>query len=145
MPVLQITSQMPNHPANSFYYPRLRELPPMASIRVTRQSRSPDRQAPMSNHILPNLISQRISGEPSSQSRWTASALLLLMVSFARLFQRPRWTVRCLSGPPGVCAWVPAPGVASVTARATSSCGQPTLAPPALSWRSRRSVCPTAA
>lgn len=65
--VLQITSQMPNHPANSFYYPRLRELPPIGSIRVTQQSRSPDRQASMSNHILPNLISQRISGQPSSR------------------------------------------------------------------------------
>lgn len=55
---------MPNHPANSFYYPRLEELPPIASIKITRQSRSPDRQAPMSNHILPNSISpQRFSGE----------------------------------------------------------------------------------
>lgn len=60
----QITSQMPNHPANSFYYPRLKELPPIASIKITRQSRSPDRRAPMSNHILPNSISpQRFSGK----------------------------------------------------------------------------------
>lgn len=65
--------------------------------------------------------------------------------SFAPLFQRHRWTVRCLSGHPGVCAWVPAPGAACVTAHVTSSCSQPTLAPPALSWRSRLSACPTAA
>lgn len=63
----------------------------------------------------------------------------------APLFQRRRWTARCLPGHPGVCAWVPAPGAASVTARATSSCGQPTRAPPAPSWRSRPSACPTAA
>uniref|UniRef100_A0A4W5L3T2 Spondin 2a, extracellular matrix protein n=1 Tax=Hucho hucho TaxID=62062 RepID=A0A4W5L3T2_9TELE len=35
--ITRITSQMPNHPANSFYYPRLTELPPIASIRLTRQ------------------------------------------------------------------------------------------------------------
>uniref|UniRef100_A0A8C7QWT8 Spondin domain-containing protein n=1 Tax=Oncorhynchus mykiss TaxID=8022 RepID=A0A8C7QWT8_ONCMY len=38
--ITRITSQMPNHPANSFFYPRLTELPPIASIRLTRQSRS---------------------------------------------------------------------------------------------------------
>ncbi|XP_029020529.1 spondin-2a [Betta splendens] len=54
--ITKITSQMPNHPANSFYYPRLKELPPIASIRITRQSRSAGRQASMSNHILPNSI-----------------------------------------------------------------------------------------
>nr|XP_020478157.1 spondin-2-like isoform X3 [Monopterus albus] len=60
--ITEITSQMPNHPANSFYYPRLEKLPPIASLRITRQSRSADRQAPMSNHILPNSISpQRFS------------------------------------------------------------------------------------
>lgn len=65
--------------------------------------------------------------------------------SFAHLFQRHHWTARCPSGHPGVCVWVPAPGVASVTAHVTSCCGQPTLAPPALSWRSRLSARPTAA
>lgn len=82
MPVVQITSQMPNHPANSFYYPRLRELPPIASIRVTRQSRSPGRQAPMSNHILPNIISRRISGELLPTWERPVGLLLLLMVFF---------------------------------------------------------------
>lgn len=64
----QITSQMPNHPANSFYYPRLEELPPIASIKITRQSRSPNRQTPMSNHILPNSISQRFSGKTTGSA-----------------------------------------------------------------------------
>lgn len=63
---LQITSQMPNHPANSFYYPRLKELPPIASIKITRQSRSADRQTVMSNHIMPNTINQRFSGEKNN-------------------------------------------------------------------------------
>ncbi|TNN58457.1 Spondin-2 [Liparis tanakae] len=57
--ITQITSEMPNHPANSFYYPRLKELPPMASIRISQQSRSSDRQILMSNHILPNTINPR--------------------------------------------------------------------------------------
>lgn len=67
---LQITSQMPNHPANSFYYPRLKELPPIASIKITRQSRSTDRQTVMSNHILPNTINQRFSGEQKLAKRF---------------------------------------------------------------------------
>lgn len=66
---LQITSQMPNHPANSFYYPRLKELPPIASIKITRQSRSADRQTVMSNHIMPNTINQRFSGEKKNQKQ----------------------------------------------------------------------------
>ncbi|XP_073676948.1 spondin-2a [Garra rufa] len=52
--ITRITSQKPNHPANSFYYPRLTELPPLATIWVKRQgkpSRHPNR---VSNHILPD-------------------------------------------------------------------------------------------
>ncbi|KAL0176686.1 hypothetical protein M9458_029016, partial [Cirrhinus mrigala] len=50
-----ITSQKPNHPANSFYYPRLTELPPLATIWVKRQARTPVRQPNrVSNHILPD-------------------------------------------------------------------------------------------
>ena len=66
---VQITSQMPNHPANSFFYPRLKELPPIASIKITRQHRSSDRQTLMSNHILPNSISpHRFSGKTTGLS-----------------------------------------------------------------------------
>lgn len=60
------------------------------------------------------------------------------------LFQRRHWTVKCLSGHPGVCVWVPAPGAVSATAHVTSSCGQPMLAPLALSWRNRLNVYHTA-
>ncbi|XP_003970471.1 spondin-2a [Takifugu rubripes] len=91
--VTQITSQMPNHPANSFYYPRLTELPPIASIRVTRQSTSPDRQAPMSNHILPNLISQRISETPldCEVSLWSSWGLCLGPCSRGGVRHRTRY------------------------------------------------------
>uniref|UniRef100_A0A667ZSC9 Spondin 2a, extracellular matrix protein n=1 Tax=Myripristis murdjan TaxID=586833 RepID=A0A667ZSC9_9TELE len=68
--ITRITSQMPNHPANSFYYPRLQELPPIASIKLTRQNRAPVRQNPMSNHILPNSIKTPLDCEVSLWSSW---------------------------------------------------------------------------
>ncbi|CAG01212.1 unnamed protein product, partial [Tetraodon nigroviridis] len=91
--VTKITSQLPNHPANSFYYPRLKELPPIASIRVTRQSRSPGRQAPMSNHILPNVISQRISETPldCEVSPWSSWGLCLGPCSRGGVRHRTRY------------------------------------------------------
>ncbi|KPP61195.1 spondin-2-like [Scleropages formosus] len=61
--LLQITSQNPNHPANSFFYPRLSELPPLATIRLTRQDRSPVRHNSLSNHIQPHdTTPKRFSG-----------------------------------------------------------------------------------
>ena len=30
--IFRITSQLPNHPANSFYYPELKELPAIATF-----------------------------------------------------------------------------------------------------------------
>ena len=32
----QITSSSPNHPANSFFYPRLKHLPPIAKVTLTK-------------------------------------------------------------------------------------------------------------
>ena len=32
----QITSSSPNHPANSFFYPRLKHLPPIAKVMLTK-------------------------------------------------------------------------------------------------------------
>ena len=46
--------------------------------------------------------------------------------------QQHLWTVKSLSGRLGVCVWVPAPGAVFATALATSSCGRPTQAAPAL-------------
>ncbi|KAM3866984.1 spondin-2b [Diretmus argenteus] len=34
--VTQITSSFPRHPANSFYYPRLKHLPPIAKVTLTK-------------------------------------------------------------------------------------------------------------
>ncbi|XP_062856244.1 spondin-2b [Trichomycterus rosablanca] len=34
--IMQITSSFPSHPANSFYYPRLKHLPPIAKLMLTR-------------------------------------------------------------------------------------------------------------
>ncbi|KAJ8276273.1 hypothetical protein COCON_G00080250 [Conger conger] len=69
--ITQITSQKPSHPANSFYYPRLSELPPLATVRITRQSRMPARQTPLSNHILPQYISETpLDCEVSLWSSW---------------------------------------------------------------------------
>lgn len=54
------------------------------------------------------------------------------------------WTVKCLSGHPGVCVWAPAPEGVFATAPVTSFCGRPMLAPPAPSWRNRLNVYHTA-
>ncbi|KAG9338548.1 hypothetical protein JZ751_025604 [Albula glossodonta] len=39
--VMQITSSFPSHPANSFYYPRLKHLPPMARVTLTKIKNTP--------------------------------------------------------------------------------------------------------
>ncbi|XP_007953970.1 spondin-2 [Orycteropus afer afer] len=39
--VTEITSSSPSHPANSFYYPRLKSLPPIARVSLVRLSHSP--------------------------------------------------------------------------------------------------------
>ncbi|XP_061691058.1 spondin-2a [Syngnathoides biaculeatus] len=92
--ISKITSQMPNHPANSFYYPRLKELPPIASIKITRQSRSHHRHVPMSNHILPNSISpQRFSVTPldCEVSLWSSWGLCLGPCSKGGIRHRTRY------------------------------------------------------
>ncbi|XP_037685143.1 spondin-2 [Choloepus didactylus] len=40
-PVTEITSSSPSHPANSFYYPRLKSLPPIARVTLVRLRQSP--------------------------------------------------------------------------------------------------------
>lgn len=40
-PPLQITASSPSHPANSFYYPRLKALPPIAKVTLVRLRQSP--------------------------------------------------------------------------------------------------------
>ncbi|KAJ8262476.1 hypothetical protein GJAV_G00166890 [Gymnothorax javanicus] len=55
--ITEITSSFPNHPVNSFYYPRLKHLPPIARLTLTRLK---------SNHIssLPREFTQL------NQSHW---------------------------------------------------------------------------
>ncbi|XP_047440755.1 spondin-2a [Mugil cephalus] len=92
--ITKITSQMPNHPANSFYYPRVTELPPIASIKITRQGRSSNRQTLMSNHILPNSISpQRFSVTPldCEVSLWSSWGLCLGPCSRGGVRHRTRY------------------------------------------------------
>lgn len=92
--ITRITSQMPNHPANSFYYPRLKDLPPIASIKLTRQRRVPNRQSVMSNHILPNSITpQRFSATPldCEVSMWSSWGLCLGPCSKGGIRHRTRY------------------------------------------------------
>ncbi|KAF3693826.1 Spondin-2 Mindin Precursor [Channa argus] len=92
--ITKITSQMPNHPANSFYYPRLKELPPIASIKITQQSRSHDHQASLSNHILPNSVNPRHFSETPLDcevSLWSSWGLCLGPCSKGGVRHRTRY------------------------------------------------------
>ncbi|XP_069051644.1 spondin-2a [Lepisosteus oculatus] len=77
--ITRITSQNPSHPANSFYYPRLAELPPLAAIRLLRQSRAPSRHTPLSNHIPPQPDTPHFSETPldCEVSLWSSWGLCL--------------------------------------------------------------------
>ncbi|KAL4631316.1 spondin-2-like [Arapaima gigas] len=78
--ITQITSQNPNHPASSFFYPRLSELPPLATIRLIRQNRPPLWQNSLSNHILPHdTVPKRFSETPldCEVSLWSSWGLCL--------------------------------------------------------------------
>lgn len=63
----QITSSSPSHPANSFYYPRLKSLPPIARVTLVRLRQNPR------TFVLPppgplgggNEITDSLSGEPA--------------------------------------------------------------------------------
>lgn len=52
--VTEITSSSPSHPANSFYYPRLKSLPPMARVTLVRVRQSTRALAPP----VPDLVSR---------------------------------------------------------------------------------------
>ncbi|KAG1962895.1 spondin-2a isoform X2 [Pimephales promelas] len=93
--ITMITSQKPNHPANSFYYPRLTDLPPLATIWLKRQSRSPVRQQNrVSNHILPEATKpHRFSETPldCEVSMWSSWGLCLGPCSRGGLRHRTRY------------------------------------------------------
>lgn len=65
----QITSSFPSHPANSFFYPRLKHLPPMAKVALSRIKKTnqiislpaeptQSNQLPTGNEIEDKLISK---------------------------------------------------------------------------------------
>uniref|UniRef100_A0A8B9K577 Spondin 2a, extracellular matrix protein n=1 Tax=Astyanax mexicanus TaxID=7994 RepID=A0A8B9K577_ASTMX len=93
--ITMITSQKPNHPANSFYYPRLPQLPPLATIWLRRQARSPVRQHNhVSNHILPHHTKpQKFSETPldCEVSMWSSWGLCLGPCSRGGLRHRTRY------------------------------------------------------
>ncbi|XP_018611971.1 spondin-2a [Scleropages formosus] len=92
--ITQITSQNPNHPANSFFYPRLSELPPLATIRLTRQDRSPVRHNSLSNHIQPHdTTPKRFSETPldCEVSLWSSWGLCLGSCSKGGMRHRTRY------------------------------------------------------
>ncbi|MGH0159130.1 UNVERIFIED_CONTAM: hypothetical protein FKN15_062728, partial [Acipenser sinensis] len=77
--ITQITSQNPNHPANSFYYPKLEKLPPLARLTLTRQTGHSPGHKQFSNHILREAGSKRYSETPldCEVSRWSSWGLCL--------------------------------------------------------------------
>ncbi|XP_017547463.1 spondin-2a isoform X1 [Pygocentrus nattereri] len=93
--ITMITSQKPNHPANSFYYPRLPELPPLATIWLKRQTRLPVRQHNhVSNHILPHHTKpQKFTETPldCEVSLWSSWGLCIGPCSRGGLRHRTRY------------------------------------------------------
>ncbi|MGH0116424.1 UNVERIFIED_CONTAM: hypothetical protein FKN15_017074 [Acipenser sinensis] len=77
--ITQITSQNPNHPANSFYYPKLEKLPPLARLTLTQQTGHSPGHKQFSNHILREAGSKRYSETPldCEVSRWSSWGLCL--------------------------------------------------------------------
>ncbi|XP_007896175.1 spondin-2b [Callorhinchus milii] len=76
--ITQITSSSPNHPANSFFYPRLKHLPPMARVTLTklRDSRVigistvQSNLLPMGNEIDDSISETPLDCEVSTWSSW---------------------------------------------------------------------------
>ncbi|TRY98493.1 hypothetical protein DNTS_014631 [Danionella cerebrum] len=78
--VTQITSSFPRHPANSFYYPRLKHLPPIATVSLTKITNSQafrlptqppqSNQIPIGNEIDSSLINTPLDCEVSVWSLW---------------------------------------------------------------------------
>ncbi|XP_060782849.1 spondin-2b [Neoarius graeffei] len=78
--VTQITSSIPSHPANSFFYPRLKHLPPIAKVTITKiKSKqifslpiepTQSNQIPTGNEIDESLINTPLDCEVSAWSPW---------------------------------------------------------------------------
>ncbi|XP_023376001.1 spondin-2 [Pteropus vampyrus] len=59
--VTEITSSSPSHPANSFYYPRLKTLPPIARVTLVRLRQSPRAFIPPAMDLAGNDILDSLS------------------------------------------------------------------------------------
>ncbi|XP_060936041.1 spondin-2b [Limanda limanda] len=79
--IIQITSSFPSHPANSFYYPRVKHLPPIAKVTLTKIKKNnqiislPElptetNQLPTGNEIEEALINTPLDCEVSVWSPW---------------------------------------------------------------------------
>ncbi|KAG5263292.1 hypothetical protein AALO_G00263250 [Alosa alosa] len=78
--VTQITSSSPSHPANSFFYPRLKHLPPLAKVILTKIKNTQvfslpieptqSNQIPTGNEIEGSLINTPLDCEVSAWSPW---------------------------------------------------------------------------
>ncbi|KAJ3587689.1 hypothetical protein NHX12_011286 [Muraenolepis orangiensis] len=79
--VTQITSSFPSHPANSFFYPRLKHLPPIAKVTLTKVKKTnqiisllveptQSNQLPTDNEIEEKHIRTPLDCEVSPWSPW---------------------------------------------------------------------------
>lgn len=79
--ITEITSSFPSHPANSFFYPRLKHLPPIAKIMLTKIKKTnqvisliveptQSNQLPTGNEIEEKLINTPLDCEVSVWSPW---------------------------------------------------------------------------
>lgn len=79
--ITQITSSFPSHPANSFFYPRLKHLPPIAKVTLTKTKKTNQiislPQEPTQSNLLPTgneiedkLINTPLDCEVSAWSPW---------------------------------------------------------------------------
>ncbi|XP_014831895.1 PREDICTED: spondin-2 [Poecilia mexicana] len=79
--ITQITSSFPSHPANSFFYPRLKHLPPIAKVTLTKIKKTnqiislpleptQSNLLPTGNEIEEKLINTPLDCEVSPWSPW---------------------------------------------------------------------------
>ncbi|KAM4733250.1 spondin-2b [Anableps anableps] len=79
--ITQITSSFPSHPANSFFYPRLKHLPPIAKVTLTKIKKTnqiislpleptQSNLLPTGNEIEDQLINTPLDCEVSAWSPW---------------------------------------------------------------------------
>ncbi|XP_078409769.1 spondin-2b [Cetorhinus maximus] len=76
--ITEITSSSPNHPANSFFYPRLKQLPPIARVLLTKLKDNrligifpaQSNLIPMGNEIDDTVSETPLDCEVSTWSSW---------------------------------------------------------------------------